>query len=67
MPEKIPETRTIKPNRAQRRHPEHMGDADQPVHQEIQEDILKARTQDVQSVRAKNSGHGKKTADKWNQ
>ena len=25
------------------------------------------RTQDTQSVRAKNSGHGKKTADKWNQ
>ena len=23
--------------------------------------------QDVMSVRAKNSGHGKKTADKWNQ
>jgi hypothetical protein len=23
--------------------------------------------QDVTSVRAKNSGHGKKTADKWNQ
>jgi hypothetical protein len=26
-----------------------------------------ARPQDVESVRAKNSGHGKKTADKWNQ
>ncbi len=25
------------------------------------------RQQDQQSVRAKNSGHGKKTADKWNQ
>ncbi|MBV8953540.1 MAG: hypothetical protein JO179_05355 [Solirubrobacterales bacterium] len=25
------------------------------------------RTQDVASVRAKNSGHKKKTADKWNQ
>ena len=25
------------------------------------------RTQDELSVRAKNSGHGKKTADKWNQ
>jgi hypothetical protein len=23
--------------------------------------------QDVSSVRAKNTGHGKKTADKWNQ
>jgi hypothetical protein len=26
-----------------------------------------ARQQDQASVRAKNSGHGKKTADKWNQ
>ena len=25
------------------------------------------RTQDDQDVRAKNAGHGKKTADKWNQ
>ena len=25
------------------------------------------RVQDVYSVRDKNSGHGKKTADKWNQ
>jgi hypothetical protein len=25
------------------------------------------RTQDELSVRAKNTGHGKKTADKWNQ
>jgi hypothetical protein len=25
------------------------------------------RPQDVRSVRDKNSGHGKKTADKWNQ
>ena len=25
------------------------------------------RPQDESSVRAKNSGHGKKTADKWNQ
>jgi hypothetical protein len=30
--------------------------------------IFDARTpQDVTSVRAKSSGHGKKTADKWNQ
>jgi hypothetical protein len=32
------------------------------------DDVLKAGTpQDVTSVRAKNRGHGKKTADKWNQ
>jgi hypothetical protein len=27
----------------------------------------RGRPQDVRSVRDKNSGHGKKTADKWNQ
>ena len=32
------------------------------------EEVFAANTpQDVTSVRAKNSGHGKKTADKWNQ
>jgi hypothetical protein len=31
-------------------------------------EIFDAKTpQDVTSVRAKSSGHGKKTADKWNQ
>jgi hypothetical protein len=33
-----------------------------------QQKLTKAGTpQDVTSVRAKNAGHGKKTADKWNQ
>jgi hypothetical protein len=33
-----------------------------------QRDVFEANTsQDVTSVRAKSSGHGKKTADKWNQ
>jgi hypothetical protein len=32
-----------------------------------QRDVFDAKTQDVSSVRAKSSGHGKKTADKWNQ
>jgi hypothetical protein len=33
-----------------------------------QREIFDARTpQDVTSVRAKSAGHGKKTADKWNQ
>jgi hypothetical protein len=33
-----------------------------------QQQVFNADTpQDVTSVRAKNSGHGKKTADKWNQ
>jgi hypothetical protein len=33
-----------------------------------QQDVFHAHTpQDVTSVRAKSAGHGKKTADKWNQ
>ena len=35
--------------------------------EEEQEEILKRGTDDDVSVRAKSSGHGKKTADKWNQ
>jgi hypothetical protein len=36
--------------------------------QDAQDSVVDAKTpQDVTSVRAKNSGHGKKTADKWNQ
>jgi hypothetical protein len=35
----------------------------------VEQDELteRGRTQDTRDVRAKNSGHGKKTADKWNQ
>ena len=61
--EKVPETRTTKPNREQRRHPEKL---DTPENQPVaREDRL--TEQDVADPRAKNSGHGKKTADKWNQ
>ncbi len=36
--------------------------------QDVQQRVVDAGTpQDVTSVRAKNAGHGKKTADKWNQ
>ncbi len=56
-------------NREQRRHPEKL---EQPGHENPkgnpQEEMLEdGRPQDEYSVRAKNSGHGKKTADKWNQ
>ncbi len=64
-------------NREQRRHPEKMEADDAPSPQDAinpreavqssQHDIVTAGKQDVQSVRAKNTGHGKKTADKWNQ
>jgi hypothetical protein len=59
--EKVPETRDVKPNREQRRHPE------QVERPEAGEDILPASDQEVTDVRAKSSGHRKKTADKWNQ
>lgn len=67
MPKKhrVPETTdvNVKPNREQRRHPERAGgDADEPIAREPH-----LEEQDAPSVRAKSSGHGKKTADKWNQ
>ena len=56
-------------NRQQRRHPERPQGAVQPPErpQSSQHDLTTARNPDVQNVRAKPSGHGKKTADKWNQ
>jgi hypothetical protein len=61
--EKVPETKEIKPNREQRRHPEKFA---QPENEPISRDDQPA-VQDVQDPRAKTGGHGKKTADKWNQ
>ena len=49
------------PNRAERRGSRRA--ADQPLSPERPE----PEPQDVRSVRAKSSGHGKKTADNWNQ
>jgi hypothetical protein len=56
-------------NREQRRHPEKL---EEPGHAEPKQDpgeeqLGADRTQDDYSVRAKNTGHKKKTADKWNQ
>ena len=68
--ERVPETREVKPNREQRRHPERL---ERPEDERLtrdrqsQSDLVEPGPQDVLSVRAKNSGHGKKTADKWNQ
>ncbi len=55
-------------NREQRRHPEApegAGRRDKPVRPESP--VESERPQEVGSVRAKNTGHKKKTADKWNQ
>jgi hypothetical protein len=57
-------------NREQRRHPEKL--ADPPGHAEPkqrpdEEQLAPERTPDDFDVRAKSTGHGKKTADKWNQ
>jgi hypothetical protein len=59
-------------NREQRRHPKRNSASEQPGHAEPKdglddESIRPERTQDDFSVRAKNTGHKKKTADKWNQ
>ena len=60
-------------NREQRRHPEKADEqaSGRPPQSEAaphEEDLQSdARQQDDLSVRAKGSGHGKKTADKWNQ
>jgi hypothetical protein len=59
--ERVPGMRANAPNRAQRRgsqRPE-----DHPPAREVPEPA----SQDVESVRAKSSGHRKKTADNWNQ
>ena len=62
--ERVPGMRETRPNREQRRHPERP--ADEPLARNLPEPHTHG-PQDVSSVRAKNSGHGKKTADKWNQ
>jgi hypothetical protein len=58
-------------NREQRRHPEKfakedgLAPPDRP--QSAEHDIPKHGSPDDASVRTKGTGHGKKTADKWNQ
>jgi hypothetical protein len=53
-------------NREERRHPERRLPADeqQPPHPQ---ELERQGPPDTKSVRAKSTGHGKKTADKWNQ
>lgn len=51
-------------NREQRRHPDHALDPKNAPDEQMRDT---SRTQDTLDPRAKNSGHGKKTADKWNQ
>ena len=65
--EHVPGTTDPKSNRAMRRHPGKVDPAEAARVREEQEEILKRGTDDDVSVRAKSSGHGKKTADKWNQ
>lgn len=57
-------------NREQRRHPDKAFREEVPPAEQAPPkapDVHRQGPQDVASVRAKNSGHGKKTADKWNQ
>jgi hypothetical protein len=55
-----------KPNQHNKPDPDKPGYAANPT-KAPEDEMLKRPNQDVTSVRAKNSGHGKKTADKWNQ
>ena len=64
--ERVPETHDVEPNREQRRHPERAPDA-APTREHGAEDETPLESRELTSVRAKSSGHGKKTADKWNQ
>jgi len=59
--ERVPGMRANAPNRAQRRGSQ--PPEDHPPAREVAEPA----SQDVESVRAKSSGHRKKTADNWNQ
>jgi hypothetical protein len=54
-------------NRQERRHPGSGGVLPPERPQSSQHDIASHGGQDPESVRAKGSGHRKKTADKWNQ
>ena len=56
-------------NREQRRHPEKAEGERSQTPPKVPADARRVRdqAQDDVSVRAKSSGHGKKTADKWNQ
>ena len=58
---RVPGMHEVKPNREQRRHPEGRPQ-DHPLARDTDAPEL-----NVPDVRAKNSRHGKVTADKWNQ
>jgi hypothetical protein len=56
-------------NREERRHPESAG-RERPPHEKVpprSDELERQGPPDTQNPRAKSSGHGKKTADKWNQ
>jgi hypothetical protein len=60
--QRVPGMTGVKPNREQRRHPE-----GRPEDQPLARDEPAPAPTDVPDPRAKNTGHGKKTADNWNQ
>jgi len=61
---RVPGMRETRPNREQRRHP---GRAEDGAPSRNIPEPETQRPRDVGSPRAKSSGHGKKTADNWNQ
>ncbi len=60
--ERVPGMTEAKPNRRQRRHPE-----SQPEEHPLVRDDGSPPLPDVPEPRTKNTGHGKKTAETWNQ
>jgi len=63
---RVPETRDVKRNREQRRHPEKL---ERPENEALSREERPPQdpAPDVMDARAKNSGHRKKTAETWNQ
>jgi hypothetical protein len=57
----------VAPNREQRRHPEKLERGTPPPPDKPQPNLRDPVRPDVVDPRAKSAGHGKKTADKWNQ
>jgi hypothetical protein len=66
-PQRVPGMTTVKPNREQRRHPDGVHPQDRPLARDTDAPDTKSPTLNVADPRAKSTGHGKKTADKWNQ
>jgi len=57
----------MKPNQHNKPDPDKPGHGTDPRKRPEEEELLKRPPADDEGARAKSSGHGKVTADKWNQ